>query len=250
MTNAQELFADTDVHIIIQGKRHLGAAIGSRTLTEEYVCNKVQTWSDKIKRLSKVATSQPHAAYAAFTHGLSSCRSYLLRTIPDVQDLLSPLENETFTPALTGRPPCSKLERDLLGLPVRLGGMGLTNPVTLSTNAFHGSQRLTITQEINQVADPDLTRSMKNSIHRENRQHQDQQAKDIHAQLTPQLKHCVDLAVEKDPHPGLRLSHSPTMASFFTRENSKTPSASESPGRLPWSRTGKEKGVWRTCAQS
>ena len=98
-----------------------------------------------------------------------------MRTIPDIQDLLS-LENEiyqTFIPALTSRPPCLKLERDLLGLPVRLGVMGLTHPVMLSTNAFHGSQRLTaplaaliITQETNQVADPDLTRSLKNSIHR------------------------------------------------------------------------------------
>ena len=31
MTNALELFVDTDVHITIQGKRHPGAAIGSRT---------------------------------------------------------------------------------------------------------------------------------------------------------------------------------------------------------------------------
>ena len=205
MTNAKELFADTEVHITIQGKRHLGAAIGSRTFTEEYVCNKVQTWSDEIKWLAKVATSQPHAAYAAFTHGLSSRWSYLLRTIPDIQDLMIPLENEihqTFIPAVTSRPPCSKLERDLLDLPVRLGGMGLTNPVTLSTNAFHASQRLTaplaaliITQEINQAADPDLTRSLKSSIRSENRQRQ--QAKDIHAQLTPQLKRCVNLAVER-----------------------------------------------------
>ena len=207
MTTAQELFADTDVHITIQGKRHLGAAIGSRTFTEEYICSKVQTWSEEIKRLANVATTQPHAAYAAFTHGLSSRWSYLMRTIPDIQDLLIPLENEihqTFIPALTGRPPCSKLERDLLGLPVRLGGMGLTNPVTLSTNAFQASQHptaplaaLIITQQINQNTDPDLTRSLKNSIHRENRQRQDQQAKDIYAQLTPQLKRCVDLAVEK-----------------------------------------------------
>ena len=105
---------------------------------------------------------------------------------------------------LTGRPPCSKLERDLLGLLVRLGSMGLTNPVTLSTNAFQTSQCLTaplaaliITQQIDQTTDPGLTCSPKNSIHRENRQLQDQQAKDIYAQLTPQLKRCVDLAVEK-----------------------------------------------------
>ena len=84
---AQKLFADTDVHITIQGKRHLGAAIGSRTFTEEYICSKVQTWSDEIKRLANVATTQPHAVYAAFTHGLSSRWLPYMRTIPDIQDL-------------------------------------------------------------------------------------------------------------------------------------------------------------------
>ena len=45
--------------------------------------------------------------------------SYLLRTIPDILDLLIPLEHEihqTFIPALTGKPPCLKLEYGLLGL--------------------------------------------------------------------------------------------------------------------------------------
>ena len=77
-TSARQLFYDTDVHITIQGKRHLGAAIGSRTFTEEYVSHKVQTWTEEIKRIAKVATSQPHAAYASFTYGLSSRWTYLL----------------------------------------------------------------------------------------------------------------------------------------------------------------------------
>ena len=34
---AIELFAGTDVHVTTDGKRHLGAALGSRTFTEEYV---------------------------------------------------------------------------------------------------------------------------------------------------------------------------------------------------------------------
>lgn len=133
MTNAQERFADTDVHITIQGKQHLSAAIGSRTFTE-YVCSKVQTWSDEIKRLAKVANHmQPtlHSPTASQAH-----YSYFLRTVPDVQDLLFTRKNElhqTFIPALTGRPQFLKLECDQLGPPVRLGGMGLTNPVRLST---------------------------------------------------------------------------------------------------------------------
>jgi hypothetical protein len=40
---ANNAFAGTDVRITTHGKRHLGAAIGSKTFTEEY--NKVHEWS-------------------------------------------------------------------------------------------------------------------------------------------------------------------------------------------------------------
>ncbi len=121
---ARQLFTDTGVNVSIEGKRHLGAALGSRTFTEEYVTNKVQGWVQEITRLAEVATTQPHAAYAAFTHGLSSRWSYISRTIPDIHDLLLPLEtaiHQLLITALTGRAPCSRLERDLFALPVRLG---------------------------------------------------------------------------------------------------------------------------------
>ena len=66
---ARQLFTDTDVNISIEGKRHLGAALGSRTFTEEYVTNKVQGWTQEITLLAEIASTQPHAAYATFTHG-------------------------------------------------------------------------------------------------------------------------------------------------------------------------------------
>ena len=103
---ARQLFTDTDVNISIEGKRHLGAALGSRTFIEEYVTNKVQGWTQEITRLAEIATTQPHPAYAAFTHGLSSRWSYISRTIPDIHDLLLPLEtaiHQCLIPALTGR---------------------------------------------------------------------------------------------------------------------------------------------------
>ena len=89
-TSAIQAFADTGIHVTSQGKRHLGAAVGSKTFTEEYVNGKVQAWTKEIKRLAEVAISQPHAAYAAFTLGLSNRWSYVLRTIPDIEDLLPP----------------------------------------------------------------------------------------------------------------------------------------------------------------
>ena len=204
---ATRLFADTDVHVTTNGKRHLGAALGSKTFTEEYVSAKVQDWVKEIQQLAKAAVSQPHAAHAAFTHGLSSRWSYLLRTIPDIQDLLLPLENAIhhhFIPALTGRPPCSSLERDLLSLPVRLGGLGLRNPAVESPSTFQASQRLTaplvaliVAQESKQIVDPDSISTIKRNIKTSNRLRQIQLARNVHDQLPPQLKRCVDLAQEK-----------------------------------------------------
>ena len=72
-------------------------------------------WCDEIKRLSEIADIYPHAAYAAFTHGLFGHWSYIMRTIPDIQDLLQPLEDAIHQhlipgPALFGQPPCSPVE--------------------------------------------------------------------------------------------------------------------------------------------
>ena len=204
---AKEAFAGTSVSITISGKRHLGAALGSKTFTEEYVKDKVQTWTKEITKLAEVAVSQPHAAYAAYTHGLSSHWTYLLRTIPDIEDLLLPLESaihQHLIPALTGRPPCPSLERELLALPVRLGGLGLCNPAKSSLQSFQSSERITaplvaliVSQEANCVMDPVTTTTLKNVVKKANRLRQNEQANSVYAQLTPDAKRCVDLAREK-----------------------------------------------------
>ena len=81
--------------------------------------------------LAAIATTQPHAAYAAFTHGLSSKWSYLSRTQPSLSNHFEDLENtirSEFIPTLTGTLPPLDTDRELFALPVRLGGLGLRNP--------------------------------------------------------------------------------------------------------------------------
>ena len=207
LTKARELFADTDVNITTEGKRHLGAAIGSRAYVEKYVTEKVGKWTEEIRQLAEIAQSQPHAAYCAYTHGLSSRWTYLSRTIPDISPLLQPLEeaiHQHLIPAITGRPSCSNEERDLLALPVRLGGMGVTNPVAMSLHAFESSTRLTallvakiLEQDHNGTVDIFRAVELKALIHQDNRSRQSQQAKTIHDRLSPQLRRQVELAREK-----------------------------------------------------
>ena len=71
LKNAKQQFACTNVNITVQGKRYLGAAIGTRKYTEQYVSDKGRTWTMEVKQLADIATSQSHATYVAFVHGIS-----------------------------------------------------------------------------------------------------------------------------------------------------------------------------------
>ena len=94
------------MNVTAEGKRHLGAAVGTRSFVESYVSKKVEKWKNKIEKLSEIAKSQPHAAYTALTKGLCSRWNFLLRAVPNTADRLQPLEDAirpSFLPALIGR---------------------------------------------------------------------------------------------------------------------------------------------------
>ena len=75
---AKEIFKGTGVVISTEGERYLGGAVGNSSFVRQYVEIKVEGWVNKVKKLSKIVETQPHAAYAAYTHGLSSKWNYLL----------------------------------------------------------------------------------------------------------------------------------------------------------------------------
>ena len=103
---AERLFAETGVNVTTERKRHLGAVVGTRSFVESYVSKKVEKWKSEIEKLSGIAKSQPHTAYTALTKGLCSRWYFLLRSVPNIADLLQPLEGairQSFIPALIGR---------------------------------------------------------------------------------------------------------------------------------------------------
>jgi hypothetical protein len=121
---------DSGVEIITTGTRHLGAAVGTDAFKESYVKNKVDSWIQCVKSLASISTSEPHAAYAAYTHCLQSQWTFLCRSMPGNPLLFQPLEDtirKVFLPALLRRE-VNDLERDLLSLPARMGGMGIVKP--------------------------------------------------------------------------------------------------------------------------
>ena len=146
LDQARTLFNDTQVNITTHGRPHLGAPLGCKEYVSEFVSDKVDCWVQELTMLADIAKSQPHAAHAGFTHGYMHKFSFLCRTIPNIENQLQPLENCIrlhLIPALTGRSP-SNVERSLLGLPPRLGGMGITNPTTTSTQEYTASKFISL----------------------------------------------------------------------------------------------------------
>ena len=125
------VFDGTQIIISKEGKKYLGSSIGTQAFIKSYVQQKVTTWVEELERLSSIAITQPHATFAAVIHGLTSRWMYLPRTTPNIYVLIKPLEEtiiKVFLPNLTGQNPFNDIERDLLALPARLGGLGIFDP--------------------------------------------------------------------------------------------------------------------------
>ena len=147
LARAKTLFQDTDVNITTQGRPYLGAPQGSTEYIESFVSDKVNCWIEMIESLSEIAKSQPHAALAAYIHGLVHKFSFLFRTTPNIEQFLRPLEEcirAKFIPSVCGRTAPNDLERDLLGLPPRLGRIGIANPAPQSARVFSSSFQTTL----------------------------------------------------------------------------------------------------------
>ena len=180
--HAIHAFSDSEVVITKEGQRHLGAVIGTQEFKKEFVNKKVAEWIQEVSILSEIAKTEPHAAYAAYTHGLQHRWNFVMRTIPDISHLLVPLENiikNTFLPAITKLFTCTDNERGLLALPPRMGGMGITLPVERANeenvNSINLTRSLTekiVAQDAHGEIDQNEIKEVKKNISRARQQAQ------------------------------------------------------------------------------
>ena len=99
----KRLFADTNIKITSEGKRHLREAIGNKNFRKEYAAEKVSKWRKEIEQRSIYAKSQTQAAFSAFMHGIQHKYTYFLRTIQGMEEFILPLDKvsiEAFLPTL------------------------------------------------------------------------------------------------------------------------------------------------------
>ena len=138
-SEAKVAFKETEIQIMVDGCRQLGAVLGTDDYCRQYVSSKVENWCHEVRQLAQFAHTQPQAAYAAFVHGLRHKWSFIAQTIYP-----TPLASFSLWRKLsiTGRKPPGELERSILALPCRDGGMGITNPTSLSSQ-YESSIKIT-----------------------------------------------------------------------------------------------------------
>ena len=127
---ANELFGKFGIQITSRGQRHLGAIVGTLEYKEEYIREKVGEWKEDVKALASIAKKEPQGAYSAMVFAIQHRWKFIQRTVPEISEYFDELEYEihnTLLPAIIGRE-ISDLEREIIALPVRLGGLGIVSP--------------------------------------------------------------------------------------------------------------------------
>ena len=166
----------------------------------------MEEWIEDVEKLAAVAGSQPQAAYAAYIHGTKNKWNYICRTTPDCSHLLQPLEDaihQKLLPAISGRPPCSSTERELLSLPTKLGGIHFSNPTVIVTSEFEASMEVTtplvnliIDQSMSFENDPTLANPIISAVKKRKAEEQKVEAERIWNELEPTGRRLMECAVE------------------------------------------------------
>ena len=140
-------FNGTNLQISTDGSKHLGAMIGSEAYKQRYLKEKVETWIRETTLLYNIAITQPQAAYSCFTAGYQHKLTYFMRTIIWCEEQLIRVDEiirHKFIPALTDGHVINDLERQLLSLPPRLGGLGIKIFSQVTNKEYENSKRVTV----------------------------------------------------------------------------------------------------------
>ena len=158
--------------------------------------------------------SQPQACYATFMFGLRHRWTYLLRTLPDIEDLVEPLERaiaDVLIPSITDHHCTTPSERDLLALPVRLGGLGIINPSQDADLQYQASMKTTaplvekIVSQVHETLDDTVVSALQQSVRREKNEVLRKRVHEIKNSLTLKTQRAVELASKKGASNWLRV---------------------------------------------
>ena len=192
----EQLFQDAPINITTAGKRHLGASLGTNEYKNEYIDNKVAKWCERINKLSEIAKTHPHAAYAAFIHGEQHRYTYFMRTICEISENLKPLDkviDEKFLPTLFGRDITDE-DRELLSIQVKEGGMGIRQLHPNASKVYWTSKTITtplikqIIKQSDTLPKEEEVKKARTTTMRKVREDQEKRTEEIKSKQSPDIQ--------------------------------------------------------------
>ena len=142
--SATRVFGDIGIKVVTSC-RFLCGIIGSSGECDEFVSTKTEEWEQHVNLLCDLAKDQPQAAYVALTRSLQNEWSFLQRVVPHCGHHFQWVENAlacNFIPSLLCHV-TTPIDCDLFSLPVRHGGLGISNPTTTADSLYSTSIRAT-----------------------------------------------------------------------------------------------------------
>ena len=103
-------------------------------------------WINQLEFLSKIVAVESQAAYFAIVSGFKHKVTYTIRTVPDIRkhpEKLDQAVDTKFIPTLTDDHFYSEIERKLLSLPVKYGGMGIVFFCNIAEKECNNSRAVT-----------------------------------------------------------------------------------------------------------
>ena len=88
----------------------------------------MNTWLDELNTLCDIARIEPQAAYSCFVSWYKYKLTYIMRTIPNISHQMEKIDDlilTKFIPAITAGIYVNPIERYLLSLPAKDGGLGI-----------------------------------------------------------------------------------------------------------------------------
>ena len=128
-----------------------------------------------------------------------------MRTLPDIENLLQPLEraiSDVLIPSLIGRN-CSEAERDLVALPVRMGSLGLINPSHSADAEYSACIRVSaplvskIEAQSHETPEEAEEQRLVYATRKEKDDGLKEELEEVKAMLPDKTKRAVDLVCEK-----------------------------------------------------
>ena len=190
---AADVFHGTGIKITTNGQRHLEAVIGSTECKRIYIQEKISQWIKELQMLCKIAWLEPQAACSCFFMGFKDKPTFYIRTISNISSHLKRLDEVITTeliPAIIGGIICSDIERKLMSLPAKLGGIGIPIFSDITDREYEFSQMLSndktskIINQQKQYQSNDNSMVIKKKIRSLKLQHHQENLKMIRQDLT------------------------------------------------------------------